>query len=542
MASRQDLREIEDDCPWLREDFQAGLIVLSDSVAEQARRFAAEMVVLAELTAMVPRCPFDESGATPWTSFRREVAVARTVSDRAAAADIRASVALTTRLPRTLELLHAGQVTVARARVVITELEGVDEAVARMVDAELADRVTLMSAARIRQEVRRAVLTADPDEAARRTAEKNDGRDVIFMPDTDDQASVVITGPAVPVARWYQTLDQRARALKAAGDPRTLAQLKFDLAVTDYPCAVHAPADPTQDARQDADQVATAAAVVAAPRLEDDKAAAEGGLRPSFTEPASTDCRKSRPVQASIGVPVETGLGLSNEPGWLDGYGWISAPTCRLLLVDAELRRVCVRSGTGELVDRAERGVRPPPTYVGLRHALLDMVVDEITLTGAAGRVEDQHDPSPGLRELVQQRDRFDDGPTGTMVRASACDLDHDRPWPAGPTAAWNLVARSDRTHGLKHYGWTPLRTPTSTLWFSPAGQCIEVPRHQQPPPGIDTDDRPAVLPDPDELVTVDLAQLQPSTDQDPRPWIRDLPQDTTPWTWITDEEGPLPF
>lgn len=170
--------------------------------------------------------------------------------------------------------------------------------------------------------------------------------------------------------------------------------------------------------------------------------------------------------------------------------------------------RVCVRSGTGELVDRAERGVRPPPTYGGLRHALLDMVVDEVTLTGAAGRVEDQH----------------------------------DRPWPAGPTAAWNLVARSDRTHGLKHYGWTPLRTPTSTLWFSPAGQCIEVPRQQQPPPGIDADDHPAVLPDPDELATVDLSQLQPSTDQDLRPWIRDMPKDTTQWTWITDESAPLPF
>ena len=74
--------------------------MLSGSVAEQARRFAADMVVLAELTAMVPRCPFDESGATPWTSFRREVAVARKVSDRTAAADIRAAVALTTRTSR----------------------------------------------------------------------------------------------------------------------------------------------------------------------------------------------------------------------------------------------------------------------------------------------------------------------------------------------------------------------------------------------------------------------------------------------------------
>src|SRR5688500_19502635 len=185
MASRTDLRAIEDECPWLHEDFQAGLAVLSGSVAEQSRRFAADMVVLAELTAMVPRCPFDESGATPWTSFRREVAVARKVSDRTAAADIRAAVALTTRMPQTLQLLVEGRLTVSRARTFLTECEGVDDEVARLVDVQLAEKVTKLSLARIKQEARRAILTADPDEAARRTAEKNDSRDVILMPDTD---------------------------------------------------------------------------------------------------------------------------------------------------------------------------------------------------------------------------------------------------------------------------------------------------------------------------------------------------------------------
>src|SRR5687768_5375814 len=174
MASQADLRAIEHECPWLREDFRAGLAVLSGSVQEQARRFAAEMVELAELAAMVPRCPFDESGAPAWTSFRREVAVARKVSDRTAAADIRAAVALSTRMPRTLQQLSEGRVTVSRARTFITELEGVADEVARLVDAQLAEKVAKLSLARIKQEARRAILKADPDEAARRTAEKND--------------------------------------------------------------------------------------------------------------------------------------------------------------------------------------------------------------------------------------------------------------------------------------------------------------------------------------------------------------------------------
>ena len=106
-----------------------------------------------------------------------------------------------------------------------------------------------------------------------------------------------------------------------------------------------------------------------------------------------------------------------------------------------------------------------------------------------------------------------------------------------------DLVARATRTHQLKHHGWTPLRTPTSTFWFTPAGQVIETPRHQQPPPGVDDDPhRPAVLPNPELLATADLAQLQPFGAEDLRPWTTGLEPDTTRWTWLTDEEGPLPF
>ncbi|HVE73910.1 MAG TPA: hypothetical protein VNA30_02300 [Mycobacteriales bacterium] len=36
----------------------------------------------------------------------------------------------------------------------------------------------------------------------------------------------------------------------------------------------------------------------------------------------------------------------------------------------------------------------------------------------------------------------------------------------------------------LEHYGWTPARTPTATIWISPGGQVLRVPHddHPQPP------------------------------------------------------------
>jgi hypothetical protein len=498
MATTAAVRELEEHCPWLRPDFQAGLAALADSTAEQSRAFARDMRLLARLAAQVPRCPADDRGATPWTSFRREVAVARRLSDHGAAAEIRAAVALTGPMPSTLALLEGGGITVQRARTFLTELEAVDDDVVRAVDAQLAERVAHLPLWRIKQETRRAVAKADPDDAARRTAEGNDGRAVSLLPQPDDQACVVITGPAVPLTRWYATLDRRGRALKSAGDLRTLAQLRFDLATSSFPCAVH------ESAELD-------------PRARTDDAAA--GLRPSFVEPADLDCRVSRPVQANITVPVETALGLSNEPGWLDGFGWLSAPTCRLLLVDAELRRVCVQSGTGQVVDVAERDVRPLPTPAGVRSALVHMVLGDISPSAVASRAEDQHEPSPPLRAFVELRDRYDDGPTGTRAAATVCELDHEIPFPHGPTAAWNLTARATRTHQLKHAGWTPLRTPTSTIWFSPAGQVVEVPRHQQAPPGIDASED-AELPDAEDLCVVDVAQLQPLGPDGARPWL----------------------
>ena len=70
--------------------------------------------------------------------------------------------------------------------------------------------------------MRRAVLALDPDAAAVRTAQQTAARRV--TPDLldDGQACVVPTGPAVHLTRWHATLDARARALRAAGDPRNL--------------------------------------------------------------------------------------------------------------------------------------------------------------------------------------------------------------------------------------------------------------------------------------------------------------------------------
>jgi len=529
------VQALEASTPWERPAFRAGLAALSGSVADASRAFAADVHVLSALAAQVPRCSHDEVGATPWTSFRQEVSVARRVSGQAAAAELRTAMRLTSVLPHTLHLLETGHLTVPRAQVVVSELEVVDDEIAGQLDADLADRIAALAPWRIKDEVRRAALALDPEVAAVRQAAATAQRDVVLQPVSDGQACVTILGPAVPLTRWYATLDARARALRAGGDPRTLAALRFDLATSTFPCLTHPPVDPSGSTALGTQAQAPALfgnrQTTAHPLTGSDgfdQRAAAAGLRPSGVEAASVDCRMSRPVQAVITVPVETALGLSGEPAWLDGYGWLAAPSARLLLPDASLRQLCVDGTTGQVLDLAARDVRPPPTPPGVRQALLRMTTGPTVPSSVAWRTDAEHDPSQPLVDLVRLRDRTCDGPTQPRSPASTCDLDHDRPHPHGPTAAWNLAARSRRTHQLKHDGWHPVRTTTGTTWTSPAGQSVHTPNHQRPAPGADADlaGQPPVLPDPEQLAALDTDQLAPPDDHPPliAPRLREQP------------------
>ncbi|HVE74801.1 MAG TPA: hypothetical protein VNA30_06940, partial [Mycobacteriales bacterium] len=100
-------------------EFQGGLATLTTSDEETSRRFAADAVTLAVLATQVPRCPGDESGAGPWTSFLLEVAVARRCSDTYATHAVVLATTLVAHFPRTLALLATGAMPVYHARTLV---------------------------------------------------------------------------------------------------------------------------------------------------------------------------------------------------------------------------------------------------------------------------------------------------------------------------------------------------------------------------------------------------------------------------------------
>ncbi len=209
-------------------------------------------------------------------------------------------------------------------------------------------------------------------------------------------------------------------------------------------------------------------------------------------------------------VPVSTVLELSREPGTLPGYGPISAEHIRLLRPTA-FRRVMVDATSGRpiAVDDLATAFDTDPELA--REQVRDLLRPEVVTDTA----EPQHDPSARLARLVDVRDVRCGAPGCSSTRNHR---DHLVPWPAGPTAAWNLGHLSARCHAAKHAGWILARHPDgSTTWTSPLARTYDRPPPHDPPPRVD-----------------------PYADSPP---LRPAPQTAPPWwsddTPLTPEDPP---
>ena len=124
----------------------------------------------------------------------------------------------------------------------------------------------------------------------------------------------------------------------------------------------------------------------------------------------------------------------------LPGVGWVDADTVEVLLntVPLEVGRALLDARTGAVLETTTSAYRPPRD----------------------------------VRAFVTTRDgtcRM----WGCDRPALACDLDHARPWPTGPTSPRNLAALCRRHHRLKQRRrWVYRLDPDGTVtWTSPSGR-----------------------------------------------------------------------
>ncbi|MGN6751983.1 MAG: HNH endonuclease signature motif containing protein, partial [Intrasporangium sp.] len=369
------------------------------------------------------------------------------------------------------ELLAAGTVSLRRACQVVEETRHLQhDVVAELVESVFAptrDGAGL-SGNLFRQRLRRAILRADADAAAaaarRRAARRRNGaRAQIF---DDGTGELVVRNDADKIAAAIDRADAAARAAKAAGDPRSLDQLRADFitgaASYGQPCgtagcgSMAGPVGrrPSGDADCGADGRDSAYGSDTADGADGADGAygrdtADGADAADGTKPHS--CRFVPDWYASFGhrpaakvwivVPITTALGLDEAPCQLPGHGWLAAEQARAIITaeGSIWQTMLADLDSGTALRLSHRGYRPTAA----------MVEHVIAVDGVCR------------------------GP-GCTVPASRCDVDHDIAYPEGPTAVTNLTDKHRQHHRIRTAGfWRAVRDPhdARVTWRTSAGR-----------------------------------------------------------------------
>jgi len=321
-----------------------------------------------------------------------EIAAGLTLTQSSSKTELSRALSLNGRLHRVWSALSAGSIDLARARVfekALGHLPG--DTIDLVLDQILVDAGNLTTG-QLRARLSRLILAADPDGSASAFEEGLADRGVATYPNPDQTGSFLVHNSSpVDIAAARAYVEELARRLKTAEEPRSLDEIRADVAL---------------DLLQ--------------------------GKCVHMREP-------SQGGRTNLLVSADTLLGLSNEPGELEGYGPVMA----------EIARKTARENVnGDWVFTVTDNGRPVATGTLSRRP-----------TAAQKRHLEAVYPTcvfPGCRQPSFQ-----------------CDLDHRKPHSqGGPTHNDNLGPLCRHHHVVRHHApWQLLRLPDGDhQWTSPLG------------------------------------------------------------------------
>ncbi|WP_354171976.1 DUF222 domain-containing protein [Arthrobacter sp. UYEF36] len=412
-----------------------------DGMAEMARwearaaalnvRFAAEY--LQATTALASPAVSPQECTAREMAVVAEVACVLTVSERTASAFLSECVALTSGLPLTLAALQAGTISWQHARIIVAETGNLDPAGAAGLEAHFLDPDAPSPArgcpagelvpGRFRAKARAWRERHHPVSIEERHTRCAADRRVEYVPDRDGMAWLSAYLPADTAAGIWERTTAAARAVQGPEEPRTLTQLRADIAAT-----LLLGTDGTAGGT-DADA--------------DDNGGCGGVPVPR--------------AQVLVTVPVLSLLGATDEPAVLDGYGPIPPSMARRLVAEGagSFYRVLTDPRDGAPLEIGRTSYR---VTKALRHWL---------------RLRDGKCPFPGCNNHSLDNDAdhllawADGGATGISNLGQPCPkhhrLKHASAWtPAGASKdhppGW--TSPSGRNYPSEHQDWEPPHWP----------------------------------------------------------------------------------
>ena len=203
--------------------------MLSVGIAASYRRLASwaqagELAVIAQLAARSAaaddKIGVGEDGRPTQLPDEAcaQVSLGLTMSQAAASWWSDLAITLTWRLAATGAALRAGQIDLARARLIAEATAVLDEDAARAVEAKILPAAGDQTTGQLRAALRSAVITADPEGAERRREEAERRAKVSLYPDPDGTASLAgYSLPSVRAAAAMARISALAKAMRAAG-------------------------------------------------------------------------------------------------------------------------------------------------------------------------------------------------------------------------------------------------------------------------------------------------------------------------------------
>jgi hypothetical protein len=414
---------------------------------------------------------------------------------RSAAADlVDLSERLTTVLPEVLDAWGAGVLDAGRARVLVRATEVLDPDASRRVADELLDGCgdgpwEGPSPRAWRTRVERAVVRADRAAAARRRAAALAARRVRAWAESDGMGVLQLRADADDVALADEVISDLARSWPSAspdGEPLSMDQRRVDAfmslmrgvrdgSLTEYPDSI-ADDGSTCGQAEAGGTLASASdppAGVRLPRVPVRRVHDLGLVLHADTlfgdGPAAEETAERR------------GLG---EPGVMDPLS--ARRLARRHLRNKSAVQVLVVDRTGALA-RVVRFDRHAASHVCRSRESLAAAVRG-ALPGSPPLSTTGYTPTEGIARHVRA-----EAPTCSFYdcgrRARESDIDHDTPWPRGPTCVTNLDPKCRRHHNLKTYGllttWLragPGKGARAVHWTAPGG--LSITTHPAPLPG----------------------------------------------------------
>lgn len=398
---------------------------------------ARQLYALAELTNCAAAWTPPRDGAGPLSGGPADMAAAELgpamrLSRRSAVNRVGFAADVCDRLPASVEQLAAGQITMAKLRILAEHTQGLDRAVAARVEGRALGRAARQTPAQLGRSLARAVLAADPDTARRRAECAVRERDVTFAPAADGMAWLSAYLPAADALRAYDVLARVAKQAKTPGDPRTAGARRADTLVDIL--------------LGDTDVRHSTTVHVTMPIT-------------ALAEPGGADSKVDAAAASEAAAGTAHG---SDRAADLDGYGPITAEAAEDLLAHSTIRRIVTDPLTGSVLDVGTRTYTPPAAL--RRHVQL----------------RDKHCRFPGCRRPAVACDLdhsvpYPEGPTSEGNLAGLCRTHHRH-----------------KTHSR----WQVEHLPGAVLrWTSPLGRRYRTypwdyatDDDGEPPPGRDHD------------------------------------------------------